>query len=97
MNIFCPFSPSGVQWSEWEGTYPDKMRKMRVTVGTTTISCPYEDRFFNVDECASDPCQHDATCVDGVDEFTCLCVPGYTGAQCESKLLYWQSYLDFVT
>ena len=31
------------------------------------------------DDCASDPCHHGATCIDGVNEYTCNCAAGYNG------------------
>ena len=31
---------------------------------------------INVDECASDPCINGATCIDGVNDYTCRCQPG---------------------
>lgn len=34
------------------------------------------------DECASDPCQNGATCVDGVAGFTCDCTEGFEGDLC---------------
>ncbi len=51
------------------------------------VSCSYEcdcsDTGFEGDhceidipECASDPCQHGATCLEGVKGYTCLCWPG---------------------
>ena len=36
----------------------------------------------DVDECASHPCQHQGTCVDGINDFTCSCHPGFTGVLC---------------
>ena len=30
-------------------------------------------------ECASDPCQHGATCLEGIREYKCLCWPGRKG------------------
>lgn len=30
----------------------------------------------DIPECVSDPCQHAATCIEGVKEYTCLCWPG---------------------
>ena len=35
------------------------------------------------DECVSSPCQNDGTCSDAVNSYTCICVPGYIGLNCE--------------
>ncbi|XP_053372974.1 uncharacterized protein LOC123561094 [Mercenaria mercenaria] len=45
----------------------------------------------DVDECLSNPCQNDATCVDGIDKFTCDCAPGYDGTTCENDIDECQS------
>lgn len=37
----------------------------------------------DVDECQSNPCLNGATCLDGVNSFTCLCLPSYAGHLCE--------------
>lgn len=39
--------------------------------------------YVDIDECASNPCQNGGTCNDAVNSYTCLCVPGYTGSNCE--------------
>ncbi|KAI8494247.1 calcium ion binding [Branchiostoma belcheri] len=39
-----------------------------------------------VDYCASDPCHNGGTCVDGVNSYTCQCVPGLTGDNCENDI-----------
>ena len=39
---------------------------------------------LDVDECASSPCQNGGTCVDVVNAYTCNCVPGYTGDNCDT-------------
>ncbi|XP_077594192.1 brevican core protein-like isoform X2 [Stigmatopora nigra] len=51
------------------------------------------------DECQSDPCLNGATCLDGVDDFSCLCLPSYDGklcqrdtAQCETGWRKFQSH-----
>ena len=41
---------------------------------------------IDIDECEGDPCQNGATCVDGVDMYTCTCRPGYTGHNCEREI-----------
>jgi len=33
----------------------------------------------DVNECADDPCEHNGTCTDLINAFTCNCSPGYTG------------------
>ena len=43
-----------------------------------------------IDNCMNVTCANGATCVDGVDNFTCICFPGYTGELCETG-----SYLCF--
>ena len=46
----------------------------------------------DIDECAHAQCENGATCQDGVAEFTCQCIPGYTGSNmflvllCDSRL-----------
>ncbi|VDI57264.1 Hypothetical predicted protein [Mytilus galloprovincialis] len=39
-----------------------------------------------INECASNPCQHGGVCQDGVNKFTCTCTAGYTGVRCESDI-----------
>lgn len=43
-------------------------------------------------ECDSNPCENGGSCVDGINNYTCACVPGYTGDRCnqsESILLFF--------
>lgn len=42
---------------------------------------------LDIDECTSMPCMN-GYCVDGVNQFTCSCDPGYTGALCETGKFY---------
>jgi hypothetical protein len=37
----------------------------------------------DIDECGSFPCQHNGTCTDLIDRYTCQCQPGYKGYSCE--------------
>ncbi|KAL7990822.1 hypothetical protein Chor_014252 [Crotalus horridus] len=37
----------------------------------------------NVDECASSPCHNKASCISGINSFSCWCPPGFKGATCE--------------
>ena len=40
----------------------------------------------DIDECQISPCQNNATCtsIDGVNGYSCECVAGYTGDDCET-------------
>ena len=33
--------------------------------------------------CESNPCQNQATCSHSYGKYTCLCIPGYSGVNCE--------------
>ncbi|OAD53539.1 Neurogenic locus Notch protein [Eufriesea mexicana] len=37
----------------------------------------------NIDDCPGHLCQNGATCMDRINEYSCLCPPSYTGTQCE--------------
>ena len=38
----------------------------------------------DIDECLGISCHNGGTCTDGVNEYTCECVAGYTGMNCET-------------
>ncbi|KAI0210365.1 hypothetical protein LSAT2_004874 [Lamellibrachia satsuma] len=50
----------------------------RCAPGFTGLYCQTE-----ANECESDPCQHDGTCRDRVNGYTCDCLPDYNGTRCE--------------
>ena len=41
---------------------------------------------MNINECDSGPCQNGATCLDGINNYTCTCSPGYSGRDCEVNI-----------
>lgn len=42
-------------------------------------SCEHE-----IDECESNPCRHNGTCIDLLAAFKCECPDDYVGKQCEA-------------
>ena len=45
------------------------------------------------DECESKPCQHGGTCVDYDNYYTCECMEGYSGQDCQVSLYFFNSFL----
>lgn len=39
----------------------------------------------NINDCVGQ-CQHDATCIDLVNDYHCACQPGYTGRDCHTNI-----------
>ena len=37
-------------------------------------------------ECSPNPCQNGGNCTDGINSYTCTCVPGYNGTDCETNI-----------
>ena len=44
---------------------------------------------LDIDECVSSPCQNGGTCIDIINAYTCDCVPGYLGDNCETGNIYF--------
>ncbi|XP_047299274.1 fibulin-7 isoform X2 [Homo sapiens] len=38
-----------------------------------------------ISECSSQPCQNGGTCVEGVNQYRCICPPGRTGNRCQHQ------------
>lgn len=45
--------------------------------------CQRSHLFADLDECASQPCQGNATCVDLINGYACECSLGFAGRNCE--------------
>ena len=57
----------------------------------------YSNIFIDIDECASSPCQNGGSCTDQVNGYSCNCVYGYNGTDCETgnnttSLQIWYKY-----
>lgn len=42
--------------------------------------------FTETDECKSSPCLNGGTCVDGLYDFTCVCLSAFIGKRCEGSV-----------
>lgn len=42
--------------------------------------------FIDIYECYNNNCTNGATCKDGVNGYTCICMSGYTGTYCQIGL-----------
>jgi hypothetical protein len=41
--------------------------------------------YIDINECVDHACENGATCVDGINQYTCTCVAGYTGEFCATS------------
>ena len=55
-----------------------------------SVIIPRDLCFFlpDIDECSPNPCLNGAVCVDGINRYTCNCVAGYTGVNCQTSRFY---------
>jgi hypothetical protein len=62
-----------------------EIRQLMLICDAYSVLCLFT---ADIDECLSSPCQNGGTCSDEVNGYSCACVAGYTGGDCEtSKLL----------
>eukprot|EP00058_Branchiostoma_floridae_P006280 XP_002591768.1 hypothetical protein BRAFLDRAFT_83542 [Branchiostoma floridae] len=57
-------------------TWHDQIARLRMEL----LGCD------GIDDCAPQPCANGATCLDGLDLYTCVCGPGYTGYNCSVEI-----------
>jgi len=50
--------------------------------------------FVDVNECESNPCQNGGSCTDNVNSYSCACVDGYTGTNCETGIITFFHYMS---
>ncbi|XP_041479272.1 sushi, von Willebrand factor type A, EGF and pentraxin domain-containing protein 1-like [Lytechinus variegatus] len=61
---------------------------------TTTVAegATLGDLCQDINECNSQPCQNNATCMDKLESYSCLCAPGFSGDNCEVNIDECGSY-----
>ena len=37
-------------------------------------------------DCLNNPCKNGGTCTDGVNKYSCRCVPGFTDTNCQTSM-----------
>ena len=42
--------------------------------------------FADMDDCLSEPCQNQGTCQDAVNSYSCSCVAGFSGRNCQTSM-----------
>ena len=42
---------------------------------------------LDINDCMPNPCENDGNCTDGVNEYSCTCILGYSGTHCETSIL----------
>ena len=40
--------------------------------------------FLDIDDCVNHTCTNGASCIDGINVYSCNCTAGFTGAYCET-------------
>ena len=61
----------------------------RVTNADAAHAFPTTDQSgtcVEINECLSSPCRNNATCNDNINAYTCQCLPGFTGRDCETDI-----------
>ena len=54
---------------------------MKICYANAGVVCEKE-----INECHSNPCQNEATCLDMIAGYRCECAPGFLGNNCEQNM-----------
>lgn len=51
----------------------------------SNVYCGWCLYISDIDECAVNPCQNGGTCSQAINSYTCACVAGYNGNDCQNS------------
>ena len=76
IDYFICHCPSG-----YTGDYCETSGAFQLGLMSSCLGIFYVD----FDECVSYPCQNGGTCFDDIGGYTCVCILGHTGDNCETS------------
>ena len=97
-NLFLPQAGYG-KFEPFVAGVGNLNRKCQVFQAEFAKNCKFStiySSFPDIDDCDSKPCENNATCTDGVNNYTCTCMAGYKGYNCSiGKLDHFPSYFTY--
>lgn len=80
----CASSPQLIDWYT-QGT---GFTRRRCSIVVYEVIVGYGVLIAEINNCDSSPCQNNGTCTNRVNNYTCNCIPGFTGGNCETRKLH---------
>ena len=63
----------------WAATFPNVPPPILIDRSLIILFC-----FKDIDDCVFSRCANGATCVDGINQYSCICQDGFTGKLCQN-------------
>ena len=52
--------------------------------------------FSDIDDCDPYPCLNNGSCIDGANNYTCACHPGFEGRNCSIRIFFTKEFITSV-